>query len=104
MLWKLPQQLSTPGCDPLTAADIFARKRKFTSYLFPNLKGTLSFAFDFLQGEGPCSSELCRLVFELKSLTRMEGEPAYLSVPPVAAAARRALIYSNYSRRSAVSH
>lgn len=105
LLWKLPQQLSTPDCDPLTAVDRFARKRKFTSYLFPNLKRSFPFPFYFLQGEcSCCSSELCRLVFELKNLARMEGEPARLPLPPVAAAARRVLIYSNYSSRSAVSH
>lgn len=92
---KVPQQLSTPNCDPLAAVDRFARKRKFTRYLFPNLKGSFSFAFCLLQGKGSCSSELCRLVFELKSLTRMKGELAPQSLPPVAAATTLARIYSN---------
>lgn len=112
-LWKLPQQLSTPGRNPLTAAGRFARKRKLTSYLLPNLKGSFSFTFYFLEGEGRCCrSELCRLatpVCALKTLAAMavapkQGEPAPPSLPPVAAAARHALIYSNDSRLSAVSH
>lgn len=59
VLWKLPQQLSTPDCDPLTAV-----KRKFSSYLFRNLEGSFSVTFYFLQGEGSCSSELCSVWVE----------------------------------------
>jgi len=103
--WKLLEQLPTSGPYPLTAASRFARKRKLTSYLFPNFKGIFSLTFYFLEGEGPfCNSELCGLakpVCALKALAGMavvleQREPARPSLPPVAAAARCALIYSNY--------
>lgn len=63
LLWKLPEQLSTPGCSPLTVAGRFAKKRKLTGYLFiSKLRGEFYFIFYFLEGEGPCcSSELCKL-------------------------------------------